>query len=636
MTKKTPPRKALQQVPAHRRMPLPVETDNRTYSQSPMDDGSSFVVSEIVNPDGSVTLRKLVLNDDGSTSVEDQQYNPPPPPRPTMKTTNTTSSKTMIINSSSNNNNNNNNNISSDTLTTVETSHNDDDNDVNFSMTMMMKEDHSMSMDDTTGAPALVPASSWESSTQSSSSQHSRRSKTPTPSPKQTQQQTHHLSIGLGRAYSRNISSNDNNSSPRGGRGEPVEGDVAVSERTGHELRRQRLARSRKIPPALDRDMNESLYSSSKFDTIVYDSDDIIPSIQTGRRSPPRAAAAAASSTTATTEADFVLSSPPRPKRTTEGKHVAFLEPTTSKLAGSLFSSSFDNTSVGHSTDGDGSSMGYPIMDASAASTHATGRDLDSSRISTEFEGSNFFNARSNSSSGESTSIFSDLEYKRHQQQHQQQNGAQDSSYSPLPTNLLSSSPGRIKLMTEQASRDYYYDQYLAPSSEKGTYVLGGGSLAVDPLQLQAYSTPNASLDEILGPLPPTSSATSTTSTAPTSVSGSRAAMSTKTSVLGARPRLTTSKNSVGKGSTLLGKEDMGQDDLHVATIHKMTATDKVGIIVGIQHLEQGKRLVVSRISPSGKLADSGIEPGDIIVSINARSFLDNPSSQYASGKLQQ
>lgn len=70
-----------------------------------------------------------------------------------------------------------------------------------------------------------------------------------------------------------------------------------------------------------------------------------------------------------------------------------------------------------------------------------------------------------------------------------------------------------------------------------------------------------------------------------------------------------------------------------VYTVRKRTPEDKLGIHVGVRELASGPRLVVSEVRPEGKFAESPIEMGDIVVSINEVNFLRYPNSQEALGK---
>jgi hypothetical protein len=70
-----------------------------------------------------------------------------------------------------------------------------------------------------------------------------------------------------------------------------------------------------------------------------------------------------------------------------------------------------------------------------------------------------------------------------------------------------------------------------------------------------------------------------------------------------------------------------------VFTVRKGSRDDKIGIFVGVRELADGPRLVVSKVSPTGKLAESPIAKGDTVVSINGRNFLSYPSSEEALGK---
>jgi hypothetical protein len=598
------------------------------------DASSSFVVSEIVNPDGSVTQRRLVLNADGSDSVIEEHRQrfcsndvddsnedssnasvrnrqSLRPPRPTLKTSNTANSDAVVTaeafsktaSQAYSYNFNYNDDLTSlvpirssplratGVTTTMKAL---SKSDTSVSMMMMgdkkeipdassssLSSSSSSSSSSTLQPPALAAANSWDTSTQSSGTSNSRRSK----SSLQERQSQHTVASGGGE----------------------------VSERTGHELRRQRLARARKVPPALDREVDEQLYSPSRFDTLNsinrtdFDKDDAIFSGKTF-------AGAAAAAT------DNRLSSPPRPKRTTAGKHVAFLEPTAHNMSDQTedLTSSFESVNTRGSTTDDVTSMGYPLLDVSGSTiaSEEFASNVDAAAIVTSFEGSQFSNAQSTTSSSDgSTGLFTDLENKRQQESIDQGNR-------PSSKDLMSSSPGQIKYMTRQASQNYHYDQYRGASPGKGTDLVTG--CPVDPERFQAYSAPNTSLDEILGPITAPnllpSMSTSTTSSQTSKSSSSR-------------ENNMTIKGYEEQKEIQLGVVRDKPHKLHTATVQKATAAEKVGIIVGIQHLDGEERLVVSRISSSGRLANSGIEPGDIIVSINGTNFLNHPSSQTALGK---
>lgn len=74
-------------------------------------------------------------------------------------------------------------------------------------------------------------------------------------------------------------------------------------------------------------------------------------------------------------------------------------------------------------------------------------------------------------------------------------------------------------------------------------------------------------------------------------------------------------------------------DEQIVFTVRKKSLNDKIGVFVGISQLPSGPRLVVTKVSPNGKFAESPIEQGDIVVSINGKDFLNNPNSDEALGK---
>jgi hypothetical protein len=75
---------------------------------------------------------------------------------------------------------------------------------------------------------------------------------------------------------------------------------------------------------------------------------------------------------------------------------------------------------------------------------------------------------------------------------------------------------------------------------------------------------------------------------------------------------------------------------LHTVTAPKLSRRDKIGIFVGLKTFSYGKRLVVSRVAPNGKFGNSGVEVGDIVVSINGKSMVERPSSWEAFGTLRE
>jgi hypothetical protein len=90
-------------------------------------------------------------------------------------------------------------------------------------------------------------------------------------------------------------------------------------------------------------------------------------------------------------------------------------------------------------------------------------------------------------------------------------------------------------------------------------------------------------------------------------------------------PSVTTHENNKTTGDTPL---------FHTVTVHKVSREDKIGLFVGLKKFSYGKRLVVSRVAPFGKFSNSGVDVGDIVVSINGRSMVERPSSQEAFGML--
>ncbi|KAL3906685.1 MAG: hypothetical protein SGILL_009173, partial [Bacillariaceae sp.] len=80
--------------------------------------------------------------------------------------------------------------------------------------------------------------------------------------------------------------------------------------------------------------------------------------------------------------------------------------------------------------------------------------------------------------------------------------------------------------------------------------------------------------------------------------------------------------------------DEQDESPLHTVTVHKVSRNDKIGIFVGLKKYSFGTRLVVSRVAPDGKFAGTGVDVGDIVVSVNGRSMLERPSSQEAFGML--
>ncbi|VEU43397.1 unnamed protein product [Pseudo-nitzschia multistriata] len=69
---------------------------------------------------------------------------------------------------------------------------------------------------------------------------------------------------------------------------------------------------------------------------------------------------------------------------------------------------------------------------------------------------------------------------------------------------------------------------------------------------------------------------------------------------------------------------------LYSVTVRKGHRNEKIGIFVHLKRFPFGNRLVVSQISPAGKFADTGIEVGDVVVSINAENMIKDPKTQRA------
>jgi len=73
--------------------------------------------------------------------------------------------------------------------------------------------------------------------------------------------------------------------------------------------------------------------------------------------------------------------------------------------------------------------------------------------------------------------------------------------------------------------------------------------------------------------------------------------------------------------------------NLYSVTAYKASKADKIGVYVHVQKFPQGNRLVISKITPDGKFANSIIKEGDIVVSINGEDMTEDPNLQEALGK---
>lgn len=75
-------------------------------------------------------------------------------------------------------------------------------------------------------------------------------------------------------------------------------------------------------------------------------------------------------------------------------------------------------------------------------------------------------------------------------------------------------------------------------------------------------------------------------------------------------------------------------EDFHPMTVSilKKQLDDKVGINVGLELIGFRDRLVVTKIAANGLFAESPIQEGDIVASINSHNFLENPHTEDALG----
>lgn len=85
--------------------------------------------------------------------------------------------------------------------------------------------------------------------------------------------------------------------------------------------------------------------------------------------------------------------------------------------------------------------------------------------------------------------------------------------------------------------------------------------------------------------------------------------------------------------SPLLDTPSVAQLDTPVTVaVFKKNPDDRIGINVGLSRVDYKDRLVVTKISERGLLSDSAIQEGDVIMSINEHSFLDDPHTEDALG----
>ena len=76
------------------------------------------------------------------------------------------------------------------------------------------------------------------------------------------------------------------------------------------------------------------------------------------------------------------------------------------------------------------------------------------------------------------------------------------------------------------------------------------------------------------------------------------------------------------------------QSHHYTVKVFKRSNLDKIGVHVGLRRTIGGRRLIVSKISPTGLVANSPMQPGDVVVAINGYNFLENPDSHRALGKF--
>ncbi len=74
--------------------------------------------------------------------------------------------------------------------------------------------------------------------------------------------------------------------------------------------------------------------------------------------------------------------------------------------------------------------------------------------------------------------------------------------------------------------------------------------------------------------------------------------------------------------------------NLYSVTVTKASQSDRIGIYVHRESHAGGHRLVISKVAPDGKFADTKIKAGDVVVSINGEDMTSNPSLERALGKF--
>ncbi len=79
------------------------------------------------------------------------------------------------------------------------------------------------------------------------------------------------------------------------------------------------------------------------------------------------------------------------------------------------------------------------------------------------------------------------------------------------------------------------------------------------------------------------------------------------------------------------GDQSTSTPSLFSVTVNKKSKTDKIGIYVHRETLSDGKhRLVVSKVAPDGKFANTRIKEGDVVVSINGQDMTEEPTLERA------
>ena len=79
------------------------------------------------------------------------------------------------------------------------------------------------------------------------------------------------------------------------------------------------------------------------------------------------------------------------------------------------------------------------------------------------------------------------------------------------------------------------------------------------------------------------------------------------------------------------GDQSTSTPSLYSVTVNKTSKTDKIGIYVHRETFSDGQhRLVVSKVAPDGKFANTRVKEGDVVVSINGQDMTEEPTLERA------